>query len=67
MSKSEANLSDAAVVIVLAAMKQHIDLNLLEIDAEALVMNSGRSAVHNADTKDVQAIIRQVIAEARTR
>ena len=67
MSKSEANLSDAAVVLVLAAMKHHIDLNLLEIDAESLVMDNGRSAVHNADTTDVQGIIRQVIAEARTR
>ena len=67
MSNSEVNLSDAALVLVLAAMKQHIDLNLLEIDAESLVMDNGRSAVHNADTTDVQGIIRQVIAEARTR
>lgn len=67
MSNSEVNLSDAALVLVLAAMKQHIDLNLLEIDATSLVMDNGRSAVHSADTNEVQGIIRQVIAEAKTR
>lgn len=67
MSKSEANLSDAAVAIVLAAKKQHVDLALLEIDAEAVVMDSGRSAVNHADIGDVQRLIKQIIDEAKKR
>ena len=67
MSKSEGNLADAAVAIILAAKKQHVDLTLLEIDAEAVVLDSGRSAVRHADISDVQAIIRQVIGEAKNR
>ncbi|WP_422419178.1 hypothetical protein [Pseudomonas sp. GZD-222] len=67
MSKSEANLIDAAVVLVLAAKKQHIDLTLLEIDAESVVMDSGVSEVKNTDTGDVKRIIRQVIEEAKKR
>ena len=67
VNKNEANLADAAVAIILAARKQHIDLNLLEIDAESVVMDSGRMAVSHDDIKDVHAIIRQVMEEAKKR
>ena len=67
MSKSEQNLIDAAVVLVLAAKKQHVDFNLLEIDAESVLMDSGVSEVKNTDAGDVKRIIRQVIEEAKQR
>lgn len=67
MNKSEGNLADAAVAIILAARNQHIDLNLLEVDAESVVMDSGRMAVSHDDIKDVRAIIRQVMEEAKKR
>ncbi|MCP1419838.1 hypothetical protein J3D47_004081 [Pseudomonas laurylsulfativorans] len=67
MSKSEANLVDAAVAIILAARKQQIDLNLLEIDAESVVMDSGRMAVSHDDIGAVKGLIREAIEEAKKR
>ena len=67
VNKSEANLADAAVAIILAARKQNIDLNLLEIDAKSVVMDSGRMAVSHDDIKNVHAIIRLVMEEEKKR
>ena len=67
MSNYETNLKDAALALLAAAKKQHIDFEALATDANSHIMDNGKSAVSALSTGQVQKLVKELIEEAHAR